>query len=264
MNRIIKLTSIWLAVLAVIIFFHFIGWLRPIEGYAMLAIRPVQSWTYGSISGVSGFYNGWIARRDLLAENERLAGELQQRAIDESRLNTLEQENKLLQDKLGFVEQSERRYVAATVIGPVADDFVRAIVINRGSADGITPGMAVVAGPGILIGKVIEVSQGVSKVLLLADDSSKIAATMQNMNHTAGLVEGQFGLNIAMTNIPQDQVITDGDLIVSSGLEGSIPAGLPIARVTSINQIESDIFKTAVLEPLITMDQIGQVLVLLP
>lgn len=264
MHRIIKLTSIWISILALVGLFHYFGWLRPVEGYAMLVIRPVQNWTYSSIAGVGNFYDNWIVRRDLLGENQRLTNELQQRAIDESRLNTLEQENKLLQDTLGFVEQSERHYVAATVIGPVADDFVRAIVINRGSADGLYPGLAVVAGPGIMIGKVIEVSQGVSKVLLLADDSSKVAATMQNVNHTAGLVEGQFGLNIAMTNIPQDQVMTAGDLVVSSGLEGAIPAGLPIARVTSVNQIESDIFKTAVLDPLIKMDQVRQVLVLLP
>jgi len=264
MHRIIKLILIWSVILVVMIFLHYVGVTRPIEGYLLVPFRPVQGWIYRSIGQAGGTYNNWLARRDLLAENEQLRLDLQTLAIDQSKLNTLEQENKLLQDKLSFVAEGERRFIAGRIISGVADPFTRAVIIDRGSDDGLYPGLAVVAGRGIMIGKLTEVNQTTSRVLLLSDDSSRVAATMQNNNRTAGLVEGQFGLNIAMTNIPQDQVITDGDLIVTSGLEDSIPKGLPIARVTSINQIESDIFKTAVLEPLITIDQISQVLVIIP
>ena len=103
-----------------------------------------------------------------------------------------------------------------------------------------------------------------SKVLLLTDNKSKVAATIQNSEKTTGLIEGQFGLSLAMTNIPQDQEVKVGDLIVTSGLEGKIPKDLLIAKVENINQVESEIFKTALLSPIISFDNLSYVLVVVP
>ena len=154
--------------------------------------------------------------------------------------------------------------MAAKIITGVSDSLSKSVIINRGSDSGLEKGMAVIAGQGVVIGKVGEVYSDYSKVLLLTDNKSKVAATIQNLEKTTGLVEGQFGLSLAMTNIPQDQEVKAGDLIVTSGLEGKIPKDLLIAKVDNVNQVESEIFKTAILSSIISFDNLSYVLVVVP
>ncbi len=100
--------------------------------------------------------------------------------------------------------------------------------------------------------------------MLLKDSKSRVAVTIQNLDHTVGLVEGQYGLSFSMTNIPQNQDIREGDLVVTSGLEGKIPKNLLVAKVASIKSIESEIFKTAILTPILNFDNLSNVLVIIP
>jgi rod shape-determining protein MreC len=162
------------------------------------------------------------------------------------------------------VRESKINTVAAKIITGVSDTLSKSVIINRGSSDGIEKGMAVVAEGGVMIGKIYDVHTDYSKVLLLTDNKSRVAATIQNIDRTTGLIEGQFGLSFAMTNIPQDQEVHEGNLIVTSGLEGKIPKDLLIAKVDSVNSVESEIFKTALLTPIISFDNLSYVLVIVP
>lgn len=259
-----KPVAVVVIITIIIMLTHYLGWLTPVEGLVVRAASPIQSRLYNTVNYVGSLKANWLTRRDLLSENKQLRHELEQAYIDRTKLNSLAEENSLLKQELGFAQDQSINTVAATIIGGVSDPLSKSIIINRGRNDQLTEGLAVVTGNGIMIGKVIEVADTYSKVLLLIDNKSKVAATIQNLDRTAGLVEGQFGLNFAMTNIPQDQEIVAGDLIVTSGLEGNIPKNLPIARVVSINQTESNIFKTAVLSPLASFADLSHVLVITP
>ena len=67
-----------------------------------------------------------------------------------------------------------------------------------------------------------------------------------------------------MTNIPQNQEISSGDLVVTSGLEGKIPKNLLIAKVESVEAVESEIFKTAILRPIIPLSTLSDVVIIIP
>lgn len=250
--------------MAILVFLHYAGPLKPVENAFVSAVSPLQRGFLSMSLGLKGFYGGWLAKRDLLAENSALREQLRDYQMDLSRINSLEEENSLLKDELGFVRESGHNYLAARITTGVSDPLSQSVVINRGSDDGLAKGLAVVAGNGIMVGKVSEVYGNFSKVLLLTDNSSKVAATVQNFDKTAGLVEGQFGLGLTMTNIPQDQEMKEGDLVVTSGLEGSIPKGILIAKVERVDKIESEIFKTAMLSPIISYADLSDVLVLMP
>lgn len=264
MKRIIKLAAVALVLILFLTALHYVGWLNPAESLLVRILGPVQSVFYSASQGTRSFYGSWVKRRDLLAENNQLKRQLEQYQIDQSKIISLEQENQLLKKELNFIEEQQLTAVSAKIITGVSDPFSRSVVINRGAKDGLVRGLAVVSDSGILIGKIHEVNDYFSKVLLLTDNNSKVAATIQNTDQTAGLVEGQFGLSFSMTNIPQDQEISDGDLVVTSGLEGNIPRNLLIASVESINQVENEIFKTAVLSPIISFDNLSYILVLTP
>lgn len=247
-----------------LVIFHYINLFNPIEGYIIKLLSPIQEKTYSMVLGAKEFKTNWINKRDLIEENKALEQKLKELKVDRSKVNSLESENKLLKDELRFIKESQLNTVTAKIITGVSDSLSKSVVINHGSDSGIEKGMAVISGDGIMIGKIYEVYSDHSKVLLLTDNKSRVAATIQNLDKTTGLVEGQFGLSFSMTNIPQDQEIKEGDLIVSSGLEGKIPKDLLIAQVDSINQVESEIFKTALLSPIVSLDNLSYVLVIVP
>lgn len=260
----LKKIIIALAVIVLLLGLHYLNWLKPAENVLVRVLTPIQAKARDFSSGIKDFSNNWLNKRNLLLENNDLKEKLKTSRVDQAKLNSLSAENELLKKELKFLEERPVKYVAAKIVTGISDPLSQSVIINRGRKDGITKGLAVVADKGILVGKVYEVRDNFSKVLLLTDSQSKVAATIQNLDLTIGLVEGQFGLSFAMTNIPQNQAVAEGDLIVTSGLEGNIPKDLLIAQVESVNQVESEIFKTAILKPVIPFNNLSYVLVIIP
>ena len=264
MNNFFKLVIFGLIVIFLLTIFHYTNLFNPIEGWVMKFLSPAQEKVYSLVIGIKKFNTQWVAKRDLIAENTDLQNKLQELRVDKSKVNSLESENNLLKEELKFTRESKLNMVTAKIVTGVSDSLSKSVIINKGSNSKIEKGMAVVSGDGVMIGKIYDVYNDYSKVLLLTDNKSRVAATIQNLDKTTGLVEGQFGLSFSMTNIPQDQEIKEGDLIVTSGLEGKIPKDLLIARVESVNQVESEIFKTALLSPIVSLDNLSYVLVIVP
>ncbi|MFA6526525.1 MAG: rod shape-determining protein MreC [Candidatus Buchananbacteria bacterium] len=263
-DKMIKSSIYGLTAILIAVFFHFAGWLAPVEGLLVTIFSPVQRSVYSVYYGGQNIYSSWVKKRDLIAENEKLRAQLVSLAIDTAKFKALEDENDLLKKEMNFVEENKFKFVAAKIISGVSDPLSQSVIINRGKKDGIEIGLAVIADSGIMVGKVVEAKDDYSKVLLLSDNKSRVAATIQNLDHTVGLVEGQYGLSFSMTNIPQNQEIKDGDLVVTSGLEGKIPKNLLIAKVESVRSVESEIFKTAILKPIISLNSLSDIAVIIP
>jgi len=264
MSRIIKPIIITIIAIMFLLATHYISWLKPVENLLVQIISPVQGVFYGASNGLGSSYKNWIGKRDLIGENQRLGDELVTCQVNQSKINSLQAENALLKSELEFIDEYKINFVSARIISGVSDQASQTIVINKGRDNGILKGMAVAVGDGVMVGKVQEVSGNFSKVLLLTDNQSKVAATVQNQDRTAGLVEGQFGLSFVMTHIPQNQEMVEGDFVVTSGLEGLVPKDLLIASIDSIHSVESEIFKSATLRPIISFDDLSYVLVLIP
>ncbi len=263
-DKVIKSSIYGLTAILIAVFLHYAGWLAPVEGIIAVILSPIQQVAYNASSGGGNLYSAWLKKRDLLAENGNLQAQLVSLSIDTAKLKALEEENSLLKKEMNFVEENKLKFVAAKIISGVSDPLSQSVIINRGRKDGIETGLAVIADEGILVGKVSEVQDNFSKVILLTDNKSRVAATIQNLDHTVGLVEGQYGLSFSMTNIPQNQEISNGNLVVTSGLEGKIPKNLLIAKVDSVQSVESEIFKTAILTPIVSFSNLSDISVIIP
>ncbi|MEI6627401.1 MAG: rod shape-determining protein MreC, partial [bacterium] len=237
---------------------------RPVENFFIWATSPVQRLMYVTSYETKNFISDWVTKRDLLKENGDLQEQLKRYQLDTTKLNGLSEENALLKKELNFVQTNKIKFVSAKIITGVSDNISKSVVINRGTNDGVVKGLAVVVDDGVLIGKIYDVYPDYSKVLLLTDNKSKVAVTVQNLTQTVGLAEGQFGLSFSMTNVPQDQDVREGDLVVTSGLEGNIPKNLLVAVIDGISQVESEIFKTATLKPIVSFDNLSYVTVIIP
>ncbi|AIF52486.1 rod shape-determining protein MreC [Pelosinus sp. UFO1] len=154
--------------------------------------------------------------------------------------------------------------VTAAVVGRDPGNWTSTIIINRGTADGVTKDMPVVAPQG-LIGSVVTAYANVAKVQLVLDPRSAVGALVQRPeSRVAAIVEGHSGtpLTPRMVNIARDADIVKGDKLITSGFGGIYPKGLLIGEVIDLVNEEGGLLKYAVLNPAVDFDRLEEVSVI--
>jgi rod shape-determining protein MreC len=140
--------------------------------------------------------------------------------------------------------------VTASIVSRSIGSEASTFVIDRGTDDGISVGLPAISGDGILIGKVVAASQGSATVRVISDRDSATAVTLLNGTRTIGVANGISGALLSLRYIPQDELIETNDIVVTSGLETSVPSGLIVGIVNEVVTDPTAPFQSAVLEPL--------------
>ena len=199
----------------------------------------------------------WVAAQASAAVSGRqgarvreLEAQVNSLAIDHAKIDELTKENGELRSLLSFEKRSRYQALAASAILRDGVDPPVRVVLDRGANEGVTAGAAVVAGDGLFVGKVLSVSSETCTVALASAPGEKAAATLLNLTRTIGLAEGGRGALLQMRFIPHDQTVTVNDLVVTSGLEDHVPAGLVIGIVNAVKNDATSPFQEAVVEPL--------------
>jgi len=156
------------------------------------------------------------------------------------------------------------RIIAASVVAASSSSGAHVVYLNRGSAQGVQPGLAVITPLGQLLGKVTAASETAATVLLTTDSSSVIAVTSRQDQTMQAIVRGILGASMVMDLIPQDTRIEKGDTIVTSLLEENTPPGFAVGTVADVSSVPGQLFKYAALEPLFQLYSIGTVGVIAP
>jgi rod shape-determining protein MreC len=192
-------------------------------------------------------------------ENGRLKEEIGQLKLENSITSELIIENERLRELLGFRKLHPPASVMAQVIAKESSPSSRTVTINKGADDGVQKDMAVIAPIGI-VGRVQAVLSGTAKIILLTDPGSTLAVRVQR-NREEGLLEGKI-ITCALKYVSYYADIQEGDLLVTSGLDGIYPKGLPVATVTKVTRHEASAFQTVVAEPTVRFSRLEEVLVL--
>jgi rod shape-determining protein MreC len=169
--------------------------------------------------------------RDLKAENIRLAAEnarLQQ--WYESALK-LQAENQSFRELLNVKADPDLTFVTARVISDAGGSFVKSVLLPVGAQDKVQKGNAVMSGHGI-VGRVTEVGDSSSRVLLVTDLNSRIPVIIQN-TRTKAILAGKNQELMKLERLPPDSGITIGARIVTSGDGGQLPPDLPVGTIVS-------------------------------
>jgi rod shape-determining protein MreC len=213
---------------------------------------------------VAGVLSGLGRLRELEEETQQLRAELDRLRGELTRLREVEAENQRLRELLGARNRTPNfQFTLADVVGREPGPFVEAIIVNRGSQDGIEPGMVVIGAAG-LVGKVVKVSAGTARVLLITDPSSAVAARIQRSDarEVTGLVVGQGQGRLVMRYIAQGEPVQIGDQVVTSGLGETFPKGLAIGRVVQVRRLDVEPFQEAVIEPAVASGRLENVLII--
>jgi len=178
----------------------------------------------------------------LRKENQRLTIELVESKVDSSKFAEFEIENKNLKEQLDFKEaHPEMKLLIANVIGLDPTNFYDSVLVNRGSNDGVSSGMAVIYLGG-LVGKTDQVGENSSTVILITSKNS-IAQIMLEGSRTTGVLKGGIS-GMTLENIPLDTVINADENVVTSGLGGKLPKNIFVGNAGQEISVKSDIFKT--------------------
>ena len=135
--------------------------------------------------------------------------------------------------------------------------------INRGYTSGARPGTPIVTNMG-LVGRVLRASPHAATVLLITDPGSRIAVFAQQ-SRSAGILSGQ-GLEqpLEVGFVERDAPVTAGEILITSGLDGKYPKGIPVATVDSVAPSDSTQFLAVTARPLVDVRRLEEVLLLEP
>ena len=140
--------------------------------------------------------------------------------------SSLEKENRELRQLLHFKTEPNLAYISARVIADTGGAYVRGLIVTAGKTDGVRDGMAVMTGDG-LIGRVVEVGDWSSRVLLISDLNSRIPVAVADTGDRA-ILAGDNSPQPKLLFMPRDAVATSGARVVTSGHGGVFPPNLPI------------------------------------
>lgn len=235
--------------------------IHTVRGRFQTLFFPAQRSIYSVANGTQSFgttlsqiQNLAKENSNLQSENEKLKGEVAQLQELKLRITTLEKEfgiNGIDYDK---------KYIPAAVVGRSPSSFRSVISIDKGSQDGISLNQPVMSG-GFLIGKVIDTFPSSSQVELITSHRFLTPVVLQT-SRLLGLMRGGVkGIEVAQ--LPIDGTIQTNETVVTSGLAGEIPAGLPLGYVKQVTSQPSDIFQTVTITTPISINQVELVLVMI-
>lgn len=242
---------------AVVLFFlRLFGAFGDAEAWLMRSLSGVEARLASTALSLRQSVSAPFRLAVILEEDRRLREREAGLLTEIAGLRALEDENAELRRLLGFAEREPKPPVLARVIARTPSAGSHSIVIDRGSDDGLRAEMPVVAGGGVIVGKIFKVERSTAVALLLTDTRSRIGASIQDADRTQGVVQGDRGLSLEMRLIPQNEEISTGDLVVTSGIEPLTPRGLVIGRVEEVRTQEKNPFKQATIVPAAPYDRL--------
>ncbi len=220
---------------------------------------PVQSAVAAVPRAALGAWSAYLDWKGVRAENRRLRQENQRLRVDALWVTDAVDENRRLRGLLALRNRLPVATVAGEVIARDWGGWVRSLTINRGRGDDVKRLTAVISPEG-LVGRIVDVRPSASIVQVLTDPSSTVGARAVR-TRTPGIVEGEPRGTLRFKYMARDGAgLAVDDVIVTSGLGGLFPRGIPVGRVRAIDDRGSALFHYAMLVPVVDFARLDEVL----
>ncbi|MBO7675422.1 MAG: rod shape-determining protein MreC [Atopobiaceae bacterium] len=236
------------------------GPLTAVSGVVQTIVAPLRLAGAGILAPFAGMSN--VMRNltadektltELIEENERL----QARNVE---LEEAEVTARQLQELLDLRSTYNLQSSAAHVIAGATDSWSATVTLDKGTSSGFVVGMPVTDSSGA-VGQIIACSATTSTVRLLTDEASSVAAMIQS-TRAQGMLEGTPDAAMRLSFIRTDQTVNVGDIVVTSGLGGVFPKGLPLGKVSVVDRSPGSTYYSITVEPFARIDNLEEVLVI--
>jgi rod shape-determining protein MreC len=232
---------------------------RLIRYWSVEASMPAARGGSWFFSHLGGLWSGYVGLHNARKENEQLRAEVGQLQLRNSQLETEAAEAHRLEILLNFRQaHPEAQMLAAQVIEASADTSSETLVINRGESDHVKRNMGVITPDGI-VGKIVEVFPNSAQVMVMTDKDMGVGAMFAD-SRTHGVVKGTGDTEPLMDYVVNDEQVTPGQAIVTSGEDRIFPKGLLVGVVASAK--DGNPFQKILVRPAAHLDRLEDLIVL--
>lgn len=197
-------------------------------------IIPVVTMLSQPIQSLSNFQNDINELMDIHSQVARLQMENNALRETQNMIEVLSVQNSALRKLNNFIPIPATKALTGRVIATSGGAFAKSILINIGKEQGSRPGQAVLSDVG-LVGTIVEVGAGFSRVLLINDLNSQVPVVIQNTGDPAIMMGDNSNLPL-LKFLPRNSLVEVGDMIVTSGHGGVLPPDLPVGNVAKVGQ----------------------------
>jgi rod shape-determining protein MreC len=231
------------------------------EEFLVEVTAPIQALVRDGVARIERVWLDYLYLVGLRAENRGLREKIETLEREKQRHEEMITASTRLTELLNLKETLDDPVVAAQVIGVDPTGWFRAVMVNKGNLDGVRVNMPVVSARGV-VGRVVSVSPHYAKVLLIIDQNSAVDILIQR-SRDRGMVKGMFTDVCRMDYLVSTSDVVVGDVVITSGLGGVFPKGLPVGQVTSVGETPGELFKEVLVKPAVDFSRLEEVLILL-
>lgn len=175
-------------------------------------------------------------------------------------LDELHTENAELRRLLEASGRLEVDYRAAELMNIDLNPYSHRVLINRGRRDGLAPGQPVIDAEGV-IGQIDRLARNSAQVILISDPDHALPVRVRRTDlRTVAYGSGQIN-ELRLNDLPMNVDLEPGDILITSGLGGAFPPGLPVAEIQAVERRAGEPFARAQARPLGRLDRARHVLV---
>src|ERR1700733_10836378 len=224
---------------------------RLIRVWAVDVITPFERVLIWAQNGTGNLWHSYLYLRGVREGNRQLKDQMEQRRLEQVRLNEDAVQAHRLQALLAFKEQYISKTVAAQVIGSSGSDSSRMVYIDRGENGGVKRDMALITSDGT-VGKTLQV--------LLINDQTSGVGTILEKSRLQGFLKGTATGEVVLEGVMSDEQVAPGERVLTSGGDQLFPKGLPVGTVTKVGP-GKDLFLNIQIKPAVNLGKLEEVLV---
>ncbi|MBN1103045.1 MAG: rod shape-determining protein MreC [Deltaproteobacteria bacterium] len=233
----------------------------PVEQIIVEITAPIQKVLIQTVRNVERLWLNYFHLVDLRKENIRLKQEIDALRMENYRYREQVTTQQRVRDLLQFKNTLDWPVVAAQVIGRDPSGWFESVIIDKGRNSGLKVNMPVVNAGGV-VGQTVSVSLNYAKVLLIVDQNSAVDSLIQRSREKGiakGLPPGMCKLDYVLKTAD----VVPGDVVVTSGMGGVYPKGLPVGEVQGVRDIPWEFFKDIKVGPRVDFSKLEELLVIL-
>ncbi|MBF0542367.1 MAG: rod shape-determining protein MreC [Nitrospirae bacterium] len=207
-------------------------------------INYINSAVYSFVDDFNTSIVSFFTLRQEYLQNTKALNDLK---IKEQLFKEIQLENIRLQSLLDFKSTEEKPLIVSRIIAKSEDKWSDILILDKGISDGVQKDMPVRSING-LVGKVLSSNKHFSRLNLITDKNFSVAVRLQTSRLSA-ILSGTGSNNCILKYIPDEETVTIGDKVITSGLDTLFPEGIPVGEVKSVNKSNTGLFQEIAVKP---------------
>lgn len=236
------------------------GLSNRLGNFVFKIFSPIKGFFIRIGDSTVSFFEILINIEDLAKENIGLRQKNLELEKQITELKELSKENEALRMGLNISEKGQTIIEMASVVGKDSQGIQDWILIDKGTNQKIEKDMAVISPNMFLVGKTVEVMPSFSKVMLITNKESAVAALVENVR-SQGLVKKEEKGKLFMDFIPRSEKLETGERVITSGMDKIYPKGILIGEIEEIDLSQNQLFQKITITPAVDFSKLERVFI---